>query len=64
MSFEMAVLAATFAMALTVTPVLTFILARQREKALETMTAFAQAGLEVPAEVRRIAASPLAWGGK
>jgi hypothetical protein len=47
-----------------VTPILTWILGRQREKALEALKAYAENGREPPPELLRAIAAPLgdAWG--
>lgn len=47
-----------------ITPILTWILSRQREKALEALKAYAENGRDPPPELLRMIASPLGdvWG--
>lgn len=51
------------ALSLIITPILTWILSRQKEKALEALKAYAEAGREPPAELLQAISSKVdAWG--
>lgn len=60
------IIAAVFgvaALSLIITPILTWILSRQKEKALEALKAYAEAGREPPPELLQAISSKVdAWG--